>query len=202
LTTLPHLVSEHGQLTSDNHAANAPPAASARSGPAARDSRGFRCYNANVPHDRGEVTSMADRSAETTWNGDLMSGSGTLSTKSSGVLKDTPVTWAARTESPEGKTSPEEMLAAAHASCYAMAFSAGLGRGGSPPERLHVTATATFERAEQGFKVSRMRLDVSGRVPGMDQAKFEEAARAAEQACPVSNALRNNVEISVNATLE
>ena len=73
---------------------------------------------------------------------------------------------------------------------------------GTPPERLHVTATATFERAEQGFKVSRMRLDVSGRVPGMDQAEFEEAARAAEQACPISNALRNNVEINLDATLE
>jgi osmotically inducible protein OsmC len=145
---------------------------------------------------------MVDRSAETTWIGDLMSGSGTLSTKSSSVLKDTPVTWAARTESPEGKTSPEEMLAAAHASCYAMAFSAHLGRGGTPPERLHVTATATFERADPGFKVSRMRLDVRGRVPGFDQARFEEAARAAELACPISNALRNNVEIAVRATLE
>jgi lipoyl-dependent peroxiredoxin len=145
---------------------------------------------------------MADRTAETVWNGDLMSGSGMLSTKSSNVLTDAPVTWAARTESPEGKTSPEEMLAAAHASCYAMAFSANLGRAGTPPERLHVTATATFERADPGFKVSRMRLDVRGRVPGMDQSRFEEAARAAEQACPISNALRNNVEITVNATLE
>lgn len=145
---------------------------------------------------------MADRSAETIWTGDLMSGSGVLSTKSSSVLKDTPVTWAARTESPEGKTSPEEMLAAAHASCYAMAFSAHLSRGGTPPERLHVIATATFERAGQGFKVSRMRLDVHGRVPGLDQSQFDEAARAAEQACPISNAIRNNVEVAVNATLE
>ncbi|MGD9891694.1 MAG: OsmC family peroxiredoxin [Dehalococcoidia bacterium] len=145
---------------------------------------------------------MVDRSAETIWNGDLMSGSGTLSTLSSSVLKDTPVTWAARTEVPEGKTSPEEMLAAAHASCYAMALSAHLGRSGTPPERLHVTATATFERAGQGFKVSRMRLDVRGRVPGLDQARFAEAARAGEQGCPISNALRNNVEITVNAILE
>jgi lipoyl-dependent peroxiredoxin len=145
---------------------------------------------------------MADRTAETAWNGDLMSGSGMLSTKSSSVLTDIPVTWAARTESPEGKTSPEEMLAGAHASCYAMAFAANLGRGGTPPEQLHVTATASFERADPGFKVSRMRLDVRGRVPGMDQARFQEAAMAAEQACPISNALRNNVEITVNATLE
>jgi osmotically inducible protein OsmC len=145
---------------------------------------------------------MADRTAQAVWTGDLMSGSGVLSTRSSSILQDTPVTWAARTESPEGKTSPEELLAAAHASCYAMAFSATLGRQGTPPERLDVTATASFERADQGFKVSRMRLDVRGRVPGLDQAAFEQAATTAEQGCPISNAIRNNVDISVNATLE
>lgn len=144
----------------------------------------------------------AERTAQAVWNGDLMSGSGTLSTRSSKVLTDTPVTWAARTESPEGKTSPEELLAAAHASCYAMAFSATLGRRGTPPERLDVTATATFDRVGEGFKVTTIVLTVRGKVPTLDQAGFAEAAQAAEQGCPISNALRNNVEISVNATLE
>jgi osmotically inducible protein OsmC len=145
---------------------------------------------------------VAERRAETTWNGDLMSGNGVLSFGSSDLLKETPVTWAARTEAPGGKTSPEELLAAAHASCYAMAFSATLGRRGTPPERLHVTAVASLDRIEGAMKVTKMDLTVRGRVPGLDQAGFEEAARAAEQGCPISNALRNNVEISVNATLE
>ena len=144
----------------------------------------------------------AERRAEVTWTGDLMRGSGQLSTGSSGVLSETPVTWASRTEAPEGKTSPEELLAAAHASCYAMAFSATLGRRGTPPEELHVAAVAGLDRAEQGFKVTTMDLTVRGRVPGLDQAGFEEAARQAEQGCPISNALRNNVRITVNATLE
>ena len=145
---------------------------------------------------------VAERKAETTWSGDLMQGNGVLSTGSSGILKETPVTWAARTEAPEGKTSPEEMLAAAHASCYAMAFSGALGRRGTPPERLHVTAVASLDRVEGAMKVTKMDLTVRGRVPGLDQAAFEEAARAAEQGCPISNAIRNNVEITVNATLE
>ena len=145
---------------------------------------------------------VAERKAETTWSGDLMQGNGVLSTGSSGILKETPVTWAARTEAPEGKTSPEEMLAAAHASCYAMAFSGALGRRGTPPERLHVTAVASLDRVEGAMKVTKMDLTVRGRVSGLDQAAFEEAARAAEQGCPISNAIRNNVEITVNATLE
>ena len=145
---------------------------------------------------------VAERKAETTWSGDLMQGNGVLSTGSSGILKETPVTWAARTEAPEGKTSPEEMLAAAHASCYAMAFSGALGRRGTPPERLHVTAVASLDRVEGAMKVTKMDLTVRGRVPGLDQSGFEEAARTAEQGCPISNAIRNNVEITVNAILE
>ncbi len=145
---------------------------------------------------------VAERKAETTWNGDLLQGNGVLSTGSSGILKETPVTWATRTEAPEGKTSPEEMLAAAHASCYAMAFSGALGRRGTPPERLHVIAVASLDRVEGAMKVTKMDLNVRGRVPGLDQSAFEEAARTAEQGCPISNAIRNNVEITVNATLE
>jgi lipoyl-dependent peroxiredoxin len=145
---------------------------------------------------------VAERRAETTWNGDLMSGNGVLTFASSNLLTETPVTWAARTEAPQGKTSPEELLAAAHASCYAMAFSATLGRRGTPPERLNVTAVCSLDRVEGGMKVTKMDLTVRGRVPGLDQAGFAEAAQVAEQGCPISNALRNNVEISVNATLE
>ena len=144
----------------------------------------------------------AERKADVTWNGDLMSGSGQLTAGSSGVIKDTPVTWASRTESPGGKTSPEELLAASHAACYAMAFSANLGRRGTPPERLHVTAVASLDRVEGAMKVTKMDLEVRGKVPELDQAGFEEAARVAEQGCPISNAIRNNVQISVNATLE
>jgi osmotically inducible protein OsmC len=146
---------------------------------------------------------QAERRAETTWNGDLMSGSGSLTLGSSGVLKDTPVTWASRTESPDGRTSPEELLAAAHAACYAMAFSATLGRQRTPPERLHVTAVCALDRRpEGGFQVTSMTLTVEGRVPGLDQAGFEEAARTAEQGCPISNALRSNVRIDVQARLQ
>ena len=145
----------------------------------------------------------AERRAEVTWNGDLMAGSGQLSMQSSGLVRGTPVTWASRTQAPEGKTSPEELLAASHASCYAMAFSATLGRRGTPPERLEVSATAGLDRRpEGGFKVTTMDLSVRGRVPGLDQARFEEAARQAEQACPISNAIRGNVDIRLNATLE
>jgi osmotically inducible protein OsmC len=132
-----------------------------------------------------------------------MSGSGQFSLESSGILTDSPVTWAARTEQPGGKTSPEELLAAAHASCFAMAFSATLGRRGTPPERLEVEAVAGFNRKpEGGWKVATMDLHVRGRVPGMDQAAFEDAARQGEQGCPISNAIRSNVEIRLQATLE
>ena len=146
---------------------------------------------------------LAERTAEVTWNGDLMSGNGQINMQSSGSMQNSPVTWASRTEAPAGKTSPEELLAASHASCYAMAFSATLARRGTPPERLHVTAVASLDRKpEGGVQVTTMDLTVRGRVPGLDQAGFEEAARQAEQGCPISNAIRGNVDIRVNATLE
>ena len=146
---------------------------------------------------------QAERTAETVWNGDLMKGNGQLTMGSSGALRNSGVTWASRTESPDGKTSPEELLAAAHASCYAMALSATLARNGAPPERLHVTATASLDRKpEGGFQVTTMDLNVRGRVPGIDQARFEELARQGEQGCPISNAIRNNVQIRLNAQLE
>jgi osmotically inducible protein OsmC len=146
---------------------------------------------------------MAERTAEVTWEGNLVQGSGQLSLVSSGVLTNTGVSWPARTEQAGGKTSPEELLAAAHASCYAMAFSHTLTTRGTPPTRLHVTATAVLDPKEGGgVYVSTMNLSVRGQVPGLDQAGFEEAARAGEQGCPISNAIRNNVAINLTATLE
>ncbi len=144
----------------------------------------------------------AERRADVVWEGDLLHGSGTIVSVGSGALGALPVTWASRTERSDGKTSPEELLAAAHAACYAMAFSHTLAQAGTPAERLSVSATCTFEQVEGGFKISTMDLDVRGKVPGLDEAGFEKVAQQAEQGCPVSNALRNNVQIRVNAHLE
>ena len=145
---------------------------------------------------------MTERRAEAIWEGNLTEGRGQL-TSGTGVLRDQRVTWAARTEEPAGMTSPEELLASAHASCYAMALSSTLAKRGTPPERLQVTAVAALDRKEGGgVKVSTMDLHVRGRVPGLDQAGFEEAAREGEQGCPISNAIRNNVDIRLRAELE
>ncbi len=118
----------------------------------------------------------AERQAEVEWQGSLIQGSGKIVGVGSGAIGNLPITWASRTERSDGKTSPEELLAAAHAACFAMAFSHGLAQAGTTAERLHVNATCTFEQVEGGFKVSTMVLDVSGRVPGLDQASFENAA--------------------------
>jgi len=144
----------------------------------------------------------AERRAEVTWQGNLVQGSGRIDSVGSGAFGNLPITWASRTESSDGKTSPEELIAAAHASCFAMALSHGLAQGGTPPERLHVSAVSTFEQVEGGFRITTMNLDVQGKVPGLDQAGFEAAARQAGEGCPVSNALRNNVDIRVRAHLE
>ena len=144
----------------------------------------------------------AERRADVVWEGDLLHGSGTIVSVGSGALGALPVTWASRTERSDGKTSPEELMAAAHAACYAMAFSHTLAQAGTPAERVSVSATCTFEQVEGGFKISTMDLDVRGKVPGLDEAGFEKVAQQAEQGCPVSNALRNNVQIRVNAHLE
>jgi len=120
----------------------------------------------------------------------------------SGAAPEMPVTWASRTARSEGKTSPEELIAAAHASCFAMAFSGDLTKAGTPPRSLDVTAIVTFEQTDAGFHVASSRLEVRGVVPGLDQAAFATAATAAKDGCPVSQALRGNVEISVAATLD
>ena len=141
------------------------------------------------------------RRAEAVWEGDLLSGRGRLSAKSSGAFKDLAVTWAARAETPDGKTSPEELLAAAHASCFSMALSAGLAKNRTPATRLEVSAQVTFEKAGAGFKVTSSALEVKGTVKGLDQAGFAKAADAAKDGCPISQALKGNVELSVKATL-
>jgi osmotically inducible protein OsmC len=139
-----------------------------------------------------------ESTATTVWEGSLTKGAGTTS-PGSGAFPDLEVTWASRTSRSAGKTSPEELLAAAHASCYCMALSHGLSEGGNEPERLEATATVAFVPGE-GVKSSH--LVVRGRVPGIDQAAFEEAARAAKDGCPISAALKGNIELSVDATLE
>jgi len=145
---------------------------------------------------------MAESHASAVWEGNLVEGSGHVSA-ASGLFTDAPVTWAARTSRPDPKTSPEELIAAAHAACYAMAFSHTLAEAGSPAERLAVDAVCHFTPIESGgFAVSRMDLDVHGLVPGIDQDAFERLAREGEHGCPVSNALRGNVEIALTATLD
>jgi len=142
------------------------------------------------------------RRADVTWTGPLATGSGFVSATTSGAFESLPVSWAARTESSDGKTSPEELVAAAHASCYAMAFSGRLGRAGHPPDRLEVSAEVTFDKLEAGWKVTSSALTVRGVVPGMSAEDFTTEAEAARDGCPISVALKGNVELSVSATLE
>ncbi len=143
---------------------------------------------------------MAQRPASTDWEGDLAHGNGTIKLDS-GALDAFEVTWASRTERSDGKTSPEELIAAAHASCFSMALSHGLTEAGHAPEQLNVKATVTLDQRDGAPTVTTSELTVSGRVPGIDQAAFEEAAADAGKNCPVSRALAG-VEISVRATLQ
>jgi lipoyl-dependent peroxiredoxin len=144
----------------------------------------------------------AKRTAEVTWKGALIDGAGTIDAVTSGAVAGLPVTWASRTEAADGRTSPEELVAAAHASCYAMAFSGGLGRNGTPPTSLKVTATVTFDKVESGWKVASSALTVRGVVPGLDAETFVRLAEVAKDGCPISGALKGNVALSVDAALE
>jgi osmotically inducible protein OsmC len=144
----------------------------------------------------------AIRRAEVAWSGDLATGTGTVSAVSSHAFTDLPVSWSARTEVPGGKTSPEELVAAAHASCFAMAFSGGLGRAGTAPERMSVSADVTFDKVEAGWRVVSSHLTVRGVVPGISNDDFVAAAEAAKDGCPISQALTGNVALSVDAALE
>ncbi len=142
----------------------------------------------------------AERRASVTWNGDLMSGSGTIDEVGSGAFGPLDVSWAARSEEASGgKTSPEELIAAAHASCFSMALSLGLAKAGSPPERLQTSAVVTFV---PGTGITKSALTVRGRVPGLDADGFREAAEAARKGCPVSQALAGVPEITLDADLD
>jgi osmotically inducible protein OsmC len=130
-----------------------------------------------------------------------MSGTGKVSAVTSKTFSDLSVSWKARTEEPGGSTSPEELVAAAHASCFSMALSAGLGGRGTPPTSLEVDATVTFEQAGQGWKVTSSALKVVGTVPGLNADGFKEAAEAAKDGCPISQMMTGNVALSVEASL-
>lgn len=134
-----------------------------------------------------------DSTATAHWEGDLMSGAGTASL-TSGAGGPFPVDWKARSEEHGSKTSPEELIAAAHATCFSMALSNALGKAGTPPDRLDVTATATFVPGEG---ITGMQLVMSGEVPGLSDEEFREAAEQAKQNCPVSQALAGNVPITL-----
>jgi osmotically inducible protein OsmC len=142
----------------------------------------------------------AERRAQTTWEGDLASGSGTF-TVGSGSIGPQEVSWRARTEEPGGNTSPEELLAAAHASCFSMALSGSLARAGTPPRRLETEAVVTFDKLNGGWGVTKSALRVRGDVPGADEDAFRRAADDAKENCPISQALKGNVELSVDASL-
>jgi osmotically inducible protein OsmC len=141
-----------------------------------------------------------EHTASATWQGDLMSGSGTFSL-GSGAARDVGLTWRARAEDASAGTSSEELIAAALASCFSMALSHGLAQAGTPPARIDTDATATFDRTDAGFRVTTIRLRVRGRVDGADEAAFREAAETAKASCPVSKALEGNVAIELDAAL-
>jgi lipoyl-dependent peroxiredoxin len=144
----------------------------------------------------------AIRRAHVIWEGDLMSGGGRATAISSEAFADLPVTWASRTEEPNKKTSPEELVAAAHASCFSMALSGALARAKTPPQRLEVSAAVTFDKVDAGWRVVSSALEVKGRVPGLDAAGFEKVADEAKDGCPISQMMKGNVQLSVKATLE
>jgi lipoyl-dependent peroxiredoxin len=136
--------------------------------------------------------------ADAIWKGDLASGSGRVKV-ASGALDEFPVSWASRAESQQGKTSPEELIAAAHAACYSMAFSNGLSKAGHKVEELNTSAAVTFV---PGTGITTVELSVRGRVTGIDEAEFQKLAGEAKDGCPVSKALHGNVELKLDARLE
>jgi osmotically inducible protein OsmC len=136
--------------------------------------------------------------ADATWEGDLMSGSGHVKPES-GAFPELPVSWASRAERQHGKTSPEELIAAAHASCYNMAFSNGLAKAGHKPERLNTRAEVEFV---PGTGITSVTLTVHGQVSGINKDAFQKLAEEAKEGCPVSKALHGNVELKLNATLD
>lgn len=141
-----------------------------------------------------------ERRAHATWDGDLRSGTGRFDV-GSGAIGGQEVTFASRFEDSGGKTSPEELIAAAHATCLSMALANGLAQAGHPPTRLETDAVAILDQRESGFRITSMRLTVRGQVDGIDEDAFRAAAEEAKVGCPVSNALVGNVEITLDAAL-
>jgi lipoyl-dependent peroxiredoxin len=141
-----------------------------------------------------------DRRAEVTWQGDLMGGSGVVERVGSGAFGPLDVTWASRAEEPAGRTSPEELIAAAHASCYAMALNATVGRKGGSIAKTTVTATVVADKGDAGIKLTTSKLKVVAEgLQGIEKAQFAEVAKEAEGKCPISNALRGNLQIELTA---
>jgi osmotically inducible protein OsmC len=144
---------------------------------------------------------LAERSANVSWRGDLLTGSGELQLDS-GAAPTLPVSWSARTEDANGRTSPEELLAGAQATCFAMAFSSNLAKAGHPAERLDVTASCTLDRVDGAATVTAMAIRVRGKVPGMDAETFTQVAEEAAQGCPIAKVLRGNLEESLEVEFD
>jgi osmotically inducible protein OsmC len=142
-----------------------------------------------------------ERRAHTTWEGDLRDGEGRFDLESSGAISDEEVTFASRFEQPGGKTSPEELIAAAHATCLSMALANGLAQEGHAPKKLETDAQVTLDNADGGFEITRIHLTVRGEVDGLDENGFREAAEQARANCPVSKALAAVPEVTLDATL-
>jgi osmotically inducible protein OsmC len=141
------------------------------------------------------------RHADVSWSGDLQTGSGTINYVSSGAFSRLPVTWASRTEDHNGRTSPEELMAAAHASCFSMAFSARLGKNGTPAAKLDTKVVISFAKGDAGWKIATSTITVKGDVPNIDLDTFKALAEDAKDNCPVSVALKGNVDLVVDASL-
>jgi osmotically inducible protein OsmC len=145
---------------------------------------------------------VAFRKASTEWQGTAAEGSGTTTFVSSQAGGPFPVSLTKRTDQEDKtQTNPEELIAAAHSTCYAMAFSNVLSQNDTPPSKLDVDVRVTLDQVGEGFGITKSELTVKGDVPGLDQEQFEKLANEAEQACPVSNVIRGNAEITLKATL-
>ena len=165
--------------------------------PTARCSEGSSEVAARDPSRERQTRGMATtRTARTRWNGSLMEGSGQVTLESSG-LGTYDVTWASRAEDPNGRTSPEELIAAAHSSCFSMALSNGLAKDGNPPESLETSADVTFQPGEG---ITGIHITVRGTVPGLSAEQFQQAAETAKENCPVSKAL-GGTSITLDASL-
>ena len=144
----------------------------------------------------------AIRRATVKWNGDLNTGDGAVSAITSRAFTSLPVTWASRTEHADGRTSPEELLATAHATCFSMALSGDLTKAGTPPDRVEVTSEVAFDRVDGTWTVVSSKLTVRGKVRGLDNDGFRKIAEQTKDGCPISRAIAGNVAISLDAALE